>query len=1427
MAGYTPTQIRKPSNETEFEKHCVVLFRDVINDVNVKRLGTRGQKQDGVDIIGNRDGDSARPIGIQCKLKSKSKKLTDREVKKEVGAALLYQPALTEYFIVTTANDDTRLDQLSQQLTQDQEKAGRKIRIVIWGWDTLEERINQYPAAKNAFDPGFSPAIASHERKLDVIIGKLDALQGQSGALTAAAQSVSLDAATRYPPQLADREMTEGLALVLRRRGFVGPDIAAELAALAGRAIGGELILGSPALRAEVCDRAARGNATPEGKDKARHYRDAASAADPNRDLSIANALLLEAEGDSDGALRAMRRHTDPDSRAAMFMMLLRKRDAEAALQWSQSEHLTVADYTAAGAMNLIMTEVQRGEFEAARSSTAALPQGYLDQCPALYLIRAQITLGSVLPEDQKGAIFQGLPVNPRVLQLASGATTQQRLAEAHGDLQHLLGQLQELQLGHLARYVSELELWVRLEGTATREAARSQLAEEIAAPDKTLHRVRLALAYDVPFNREALERHLAERKELGGWTPDERHAALLLAVQSGNSERIAAFFDAHHDDLFAQTELAVSNLAMFEIQAMARVGRFGDARRHLAMHRQQHHVTADQGDEIEEMVGHIEADDEVEAHRQHYTQSKSLTDLRLLVAGLRARLDINQLADYAPALARATKTSADFEIAVGSLFQTHRYIELLSLMEELPELRDLNDEWVGVQGWALYRLGRVMEARAIARTLVGRRAVATDRELAINTAIETGDWGYIQTILASEAARAETIPANELMRLARLALETNSFYLDQFRDAALAKAPDDPQINLAAYMLASNRGTEYQGPDPHAWFQKAVAGSGAEGPVRQVSMREILDTAPGWNQRADTVDQSLRRAEMPLFIAAKAVRRQVMDLTLGQALRNTDPDDRRVRFPIFAFSGAQGFGPIPSDKAVAFDITSLITLDYLGLLDKVLTHFARVIIAPKTLGMLFAERQFLKFHQPSRIAYARRIQSLIGAGRLKVVSPNIATPPRGKEIGPDLAAFLELARRDGNLVVRSSPVFKLASFLEEKADLTEYADVLTDTSAVLAFLANSGKIDAETREQAANYLKQHDEGWSNPQPVSATSNLYIDDLTVGTLDHVGLLDPLTRAVASVSVHVDLAKETHNFLQHEEHAAELLDAVERIRAALHTRLETGRVVFSTRRTFEKSDDEEKDEFFQSATLDLMGDLSEIDAMCADDRFLNKLAHWTDAKGNMAVSTSTLSVLASLHAAKQIDDPAYWRARHKLRAAGYYAVALEATELELYLRAAPCDADGLRETPELKAIRENLRLPQINAVFVAAEIPWLNGVRHAVCVAIRDVWKTARDFDQAATKANWLLSILPNPLEWCVEPENEGVWAAARQQLAVQVGLLLAFVGASMECRQRYFTWLQEGVIEPLQDKSPEIWDATMEFFKRYTVRLTEVEDEKE
>jgi hypothetical protein len=123
----------------------------------------------------------------------------------------------------------------------------------------------------------------------------------------------------------------------------------------------------------------------------------------------------------------------------------------------------------------------------------------------------------------------------------------------------------------------------------------------------------------------------------------------------------------------------------------------------------------------------------------------------------LRNRRDLNQLADYAPRLARATKADEDFGLAVRSLFDSRRYGELIALTEELPEPQGLDDDYAAAHGWALAEVGRVLEARDIARQLLARRDVASDRELAVMTAVETGDWGNLQAIVAREASRAET----------------------------------------------------------------------------------------------------------------------------------------------------------------------------------------------------------------------------------------------------------------------------------------------------------------------------------------------------------------------------------------------------------------------------------------------------------------------------------------------------------------------------------------------------------------------------------------------------------------------------------------------------------------------------------------------
>src|SRR5690348_5988597 len=101
MTGYKSTQIRKPTEEMEFEKQSVILFREILKDPNVKRVGRRGQAQFGVDVVGRRNGKVKNVVGIQCKLKGDDKELTEKEVRTEVRRALKFSPRLSEYIIVT------------------------------------------------------------------------------------------------------------------------------------------------------------------------------------------------------------------------------------------------------------------------------------------------------------------------------------------------------------------------------------------------------------------------------------------------------------------------------------------------------------------------------------------------------------------------------------------------------------------------------------------------------------------------------------------------------------------------------------------------------------------------------------------------------------------------------------------------------------------------------------------------------------------------------------------------------------------------------------------------------------------------------------------------------------------------------------------------------------------------------------------------------------------------------------------------------------------------------------------------------------------------------------------------------------------------------------------------------------------------------
>lgn len=164
-------QVHKPLDPQAFERHCVVLWRLLLNNQATDLYGRNGQEQHGVDILGYREGRSDQPVGIQCKLRTQGCRLTHNEVTKEVAKALSHHKDLVEYYIVTTAPNDARLQDLAATLTKEWEGKSKIRQISVWGWEALQERIVLYPEALKAFEPNYSPYIET------IVIGQAEIIE--------------------------------------------------------------------------------------------------------------------------------------------------------------------------------------------------------------------------------------------------------------------------------------------------------------------------------------------------------------------------------------------------------------------------------------------------------------------------------------------------------------------------------------------------------------------------------------------------------------------------------------------------------------------------------------------------------------------------------------------------------------------------------------------------------------------------------------------------------------------------------------------------------------------------------------------------------------------------------------------------------------------------------------------------------------------------------------------------------------------------------------------------------------------------------------------------------------------------------------------------------------------------------------------------
>lgn len=156
MSSLSGTRLPEPTDWEDFERKSCVLFRCVLNDPNTQQNGRQGQPQHGVDVYGYRDEDAQRLVGVQCKKKYRDE-VKESELEEEVEKAQKFEPAITEFILVTTAPRDQKIQTTARQITKRLAVTDRPIRVYVWGWEDICERAGEHDEAYQAFDPTYEP----------------------------------------------------------------------------------------------------------------------------------------------------------------------------------------------------------------------------------------------------------------------------------------------------------------------------------------------------------------------------------------------------------------------------------------------------------------------------------------------------------------------------------------------------------------------------------------------------------------------------------------------------------------------------------------------------------------------------------------------------------------------------------------------------------------------------------------------------------------------------------------------------------------------------------------------------------------------------------------------------------------------------------------------------------------------------------------------------------------------------------------------------------------------------------------------------------------------------------------------------------------------------------------------------------------------
>ena len=1124
--------------------------------------------------------------------------------------------------------------------------------------------------------------------------------------------------------------------------------------------------------------------------------------------LSILDALIKASENRGDTAIRLLRDDDDPEARSVLLYLLFRFKGPKEALEWCDgvSPNTDPEHFTETGWRNwAVGLAAHLGRWEAAADGLRTLACSHSQWPLILALIEGTTNAALLLPTERRHTVLEGLPVYPQIA-IAFRPDTKARHSRAVECFQFVKEHL-PIEAIDSSQKVDEWLNWLELmhpDGAESKKA-RTNLRARIDSGETSVQIVSLAWAFGIELNPEHLHDRLRTREKLGGLDDDDVVVEWFLNQTTMSHREFVAYVDTRQEALDQVLQKELTTAALFEsLLADHQIER---ARK--VIDERGSDLDTDLVDRMRAVLDREQRSDPRKDLEEQYEKSKQIIVLQNLIAHLTEVGDRQALVPLVRELFERESTLQNAREVVSTLSASPAdFPAITTFLEAYPLIVNRSDDLRSALAWSLFHVGRVDESLEVNLELLSRRKHSDDLNLDVNIAIVTGDWERLSTIVDREWPNRADHNSEMVLMLARLASQFSLFEraLDLAR-LAVEKAPEDPNVLIAAHGIFVQLGRD-QDADP-GWLAAAVEHSSEQGPVWTVDLKELVNKwIPQLQERSSDIEHRLLDGELPMALASRVMNIPLARILLADSLVGLQDGRKRPVIPII--SGVRSPVEIEKDWTVGLDVTSIMLLGRLGLLDRFMNAVKHIKIAPDLMGCLLAERGTVRFHQPILVADAKRVRYLIDRGLIKVIDRRFSPSHElSEEVGSDVAALLEASRIEEGITICVKPIHKADTLLEELADTSEYDDLIFSPADLCKVARQAGRINKEECKRATDFLRtQGQEAGDDLSVAILRRPIHLDRVALSYLQSAHVLEPLANSGLDLRIHPNVADETKALIAASETGDHLARTVEGVRESLRRGMETGKVTLLPRDP-ETAGENIKILDSVNSLKGLLWSVAEYDALCADDRFVNGRPV-AGPTGSTVPVVCVLDVLRHLRSERLVSTGEYWVAIHKLRDAGFGFIPVEADELLYHLLAAEFEDSRVLESAELRCIRQSinkidaLRLLKGDEALALSKSLLMGSIQ-----AIRSLWvDTSLNVNVAAALSTWIWRHLPITTHLVTNDETSALSEEALEDF-VSSGLCFLMMVPIMESTERrvaYRNWLERCVVSPLMPASSKSID---------------------